>query len=239
MASLTTDSIRSPHAPAIPGLAFRAYGGADDAIHVARVNNAARAADGIEDIVTSDEIANDYASPTNCDPARDIVLAEVEGRVVAYSRVWWVETNDGARSYVSFCAVDPSYRRRGLGRYLIVESERRRSEISAAHDFAGQRWLEAFIKGTDPGGRRLITERGYERARDFLDMVRPNLDDLPDAALPAGLEVRPVTAAQARQVFDADAEAFRDHWGWVDDSENEFQRFVADPMFDPSLWQIA
>jgi mycothiol synthase len=239
MRSLAADSAPSRHAPPIPGVAFRGYRGPGDAIHVARVNNAARDADGIDDIVTAEEIANDYAAPTNCDPARDIVLAEVDGLVVGYSRVWWVDTNDGARSYISFCAVDPRFRRRGLGRYLLLATETRRRAIAARHEFSGARWLEAFIKGTDPGGRALVTELGYEPARDFLDMLRPDLDDLPEAVLPAGLEVRPATNEHARQVFDADAEAFRDHWGWVDNSDEEFERFVADPMFDPSLWQIA
>jgi ribosomal protein S18 acetylase RimI-like enzyme len=72
-------------------------------------------------------------------------------------------------------------------------------------------------------------------------MVRPDLDDLPVAALPAGLEIRPITrdVAAMRQVFDADIEAFRDHFGWSEATDERFASFIEDPDVDPALWLVA
>jgi ribosomal protein S18 acetylase RimI-like enzyme len=57
--------------------------------------------------------------------------------------------------------------------------------------------------------------------------------------MPDGLEVRPVPEAQLRQLWDADVEAFRDHWGGFDDSPERYASWRGDPKFDPSLWVIA
>jgi ribosomal protein S18 acetylase RimI-like enzyme len=65
------------------------------------------------------------------------------------------------------------------------------------------------------------------------------MDDLPEVRLPPGLEVRPVTRDDYRAIWEADAEAFRDHWGEIDESEEAFLRFVDDPVYDPELFVIA
>ena len=42
-----------------------------------------------------------------------------------------------------------------------------------------------------------------------------------------------------RRVFDADVEAFRDHFGWTEGSDAKFAEFVEDPDLDPALWLVA
>jgi ribosomal protein S18 acetylase RimI-like enzyme len=70
-------------------------------------------------------------------------------------------------------------------------------------------------------------------------MVRPSLADVPAVAMPPGLEIRAVTRSDARAVWDAGAEIFRDHWGATDESEEGFASFVGSPKSDPSLWVVA
>jgi ribosomal protein S18 acetylase RimI-like enzyme len=64
---------------------------------------------------------------------------------------------------------------------------------------------------------------------------------LVDAPLRDGLEVRPVARdlAAMRQVFDADVEAFLDHFGGRAGSDERFLAFVEDPETDPGLWVVA
>jgi ribosomal protein S18 acetylase RimI-like enzyme len=57
--------------------------------------------------------------------------------------------------------------------------------------------------------------------------------------MPDGLEIRPVTMDSVRQVWLADIEAFRDHWGGFDSSDENLKRWIERPSFDPSLWLIA
>jgi mycothiol synthase len=85
----------------------------------------------------------------------------------------------------------------------------------------------------------LMRASGYEPARWFFEMVRPTLDDVAMAAMPDGLELRPVTPDQHLAIWRANREAFRDHWGGADESPEAMQRLLADPDTDPSLWLIA
>jgi hypothetical protein len=70
-------------------------------------------------------------------------------------------------------------------------------------------------------------------------MVRPDLENIPELPLPADVEVRPVETGHIRQVWEASNDAFRDHWGYIPDPWEEYERVMADPDFDPSLWRVA
>jgi len=70
-------------------------------------------------------------------------------------------------------------------------------------------------------------------------MTRGDLHELPDAPLPDGLEARPVTQEQLRKIFDAENEAFRDHWGHREMGESDFRATFGRPNLDTGLWVVA
>jgi mycothiol synthase len=70
-------------------------------------------------------------------------------------------------------------------------------------------------------------------------MRRPTLDDIPDAPLPDGLEIRPITADQHRAIFDAEREAFRDHWSAREQTDGDFKLTYSRPELDTGLWVVA
>ncbi len=70
-------------------------------------------------------------------------------------------------------------------------------------------------------------------------MVRPDLEAIPDIPLPDGLEIHPVRSEHLRAIWEAAVEAFRDHWGWVGDAEDLWERFRDEPLSDPDLWRVA
>jgi mycothiol synthase len=226
-------------APAIRGLAFRGYRGEDDLPAMLLVYNAAHEADGLEEVTTLDDLRRNYATLVNCDPARDILMAEVDGELVAYSRVFWLDLVEGGRSYENFGFVHPAWRRRGIGGAMHRHNERRLREIAAGHEGVEPKWFGSEGIESDPGNTALMRNDGYEAARYFYDMVAPSLDGITAPALPEGIETRPVTRDQYRFIWDAMAEAFRDHWGeaeWVDE---DWERFSSDPdNEDPRFWRV-
>ncbi|HUG47565.1 MAG TPA: GNAT family N-acetyltransferase [Candidatus Limnocylindria bacterium] len=115
----------------------------------------------------------------------------------------------------------------------------RGKELAAGHQTERSRMFGSLSHEHQPGGEALLSTEGFAPARYFFDMLRPSLDDVPELSLPDGLEIRTATAADARAVWLADVESFRDNWGGFDDSDEAFQRFVSAPEFDPSLWVIA
>lgn len=234
-----TDLVRPPDAPAIPGLIFRHYRGPADHPNLVRIVNLQAAADRDPDRETPEAMDGEFAHLTNCDLTRDLLVAEIHGVPVAWTRVSWDDQNDGSRRYRTYAAVDPAWRRQGIGRALLRWGLARLREIGSGHAFEGDRWFAGWANDTDRSGTDLLVEEGFRPVRVFHLMVRPTLDAIDLPPLPPGLEVRPVATSDLRAVYLADCDAFRDHFGAVDDSEAAFLRWSLHPATDPAMMIVA
>jgi GNAT superfamily N-acetyltransferase len=109
------------------GLVVRSFGGDEDLPEIVRVLNAENDADGVIEHETLDAIRAWVSNPSeHFDAARDVVVASLDGRVVGVAGQDWVDTRDGElREFRLWGAVDPAYRRRGIGTALLADSERR------------------------------------------------------------------------------------------------------------------
>jgi len=224
---------------AVPGLVVRGFRGEDDFPAMLRVYTAAHEADGIEEVTTLDDLRRNYANLVNCDPARDIFVVEVAGEVVAYARAFWQELVDGGRSYENFGFVHPGWRRRGIGGALHRLNENRLREIAAEHPGIEPKWLASESIDADAGGVALLRGDGYAPARYFYEMVAASLEGIVAPPMPEGLDLRPVSRDQYRTIWDASAEAFRDHWGENEWTEAEWSRFEVEPQHaDPRFWRV-
>jgi ribosomal protein S18 acetylase RimI-like enzyme len=195
--------------------------------------------DGLEWSLDPEDTARNYQHLVNCDPYHDMLFAEVDGEVVAYSRVWWEEELDGKRLYSQFVHMLPEHRETGLRRVMLRYNERRLREIAAEHPADAPRLFQAGAADTETHWDALLVGEGYEPVRYGLEMVRPDLENIPELPLPAGLEVRPVPPEHYRSVWDAVAEAMRDHWGAQEWRDEWFESWMEDPDFQPELWQVA
>ena len=90
-----------------------------------------------------------------------------------------------------------------------------------------------------PVTRNTRPSLGYGAVRFEAVLVRPDLENIPDLALPGGVEVRSVTPEMLRPIFDTHWEAFRGSWDFREMKEEDFQEYIDDPMRDESLWKIA
>jgi ribosomal protein S18 acetylase RimI-like enzyme len=70
-------------------------------------------------------------------------------------------------------------------------------------------------------------------------MRRNGLDDVPEVPLPVGLALRTVTPAEHRVIWEAEAEAFQDHWGAHVPTEHEFEVTFSQSTLDTGLWAVA
>ena len=226
----------------LPGLVLRPYAGEADLPEMVRIQNSEWEADGLSYRETLEDRVAWFANPSEqFQPIRDVTIAEIDGRMVGHVKRDWVDTHDGLREHRTGGAVDPAWRRRGIGTVLLRDSERRSATLAAQQPTDRPLMLGCFSDDRNAGAVALATREGYESARWFFDMQRPGLGrDLPEIVpLPDGIEVRPVEESQHRGIWHADVEAFRDHWGGGDHSDEAFQRYRDAPDFDTSLWVIA
>ncbi|HYC07256.1 MAG TPA: GNAT family N-acetyltransferase, partial [Candidatus Binatia bacterium] len=225
---------------AVPGLRVRRYAGPDDLPGIVSIIHAANVADSFDYLPTVAQLAAEIRNPDGFDPRRDIFIADLDGRPVATGQVRYRERDD-EHTYDLWGWVDPAARRRGVGRALLHLTEARARRRASAAGLATDRPIRYGTWGPDSasGLRALMVKEGYEPVRWFLEMIKADLSTPAERPLPAGLEIRPTTMTNLRQVFDAENEAFRDHWGHHEFTDGEFANLVNDPDLDLDLWRVA
>lgn len=221
-------------------LKIRPYEGVDDVPTIADLLNTELKADGVPGFESEGEIRAWVSNPTDTfRPERDIDIAYVDGKAVGYAERQWVDTNDGKREYRINGAVLPQWRRQGIGTKLYRRNVERIHDLAATHTTDHQKVLGSWSSDRQDGRVALLREQGFEQVRWFFDMIRDLSEPIPEVALPDGLEVRPVGMENIRQIWKADSEAFKDHWGGFDDSDERLQSWIESPSFDPTMWLIA
>jgi mycothiol synthase len=243
--AMTTDSrLVIADAPSIGDLRFRRPR-LDDAEYeaIAELIGAASRADDIPWFPSGSMVRQEWEEDDRdeFDPPRDAVIAEVDDRLVAVSGSYRL-MRAGKPRYQIWGHVHPDWRRRGLGTALLRENLRRADERARHYDDPrpdGRPEIRSLVAKTEPDAAAILGTAGFVPIRWTFLMRRPTLDDIPDAPLPDGLELRPVTPDQHRAIIDADDEAFRDHWEPRDHTESSFKALFEKDDLDTDLWVVA
>jgi mycothiol synthase len=239
------EAIVDPRTKDITGMSWRGFKGEADYDKILAVIHGCANADGLERSEKLEDIVNTYTHLHHCDPYSDMLFAEVDGEVVGYCRTWWEVEGSGRWVGFQFGNVLPEWRRKGIGSTLLGFNEKRLRYIASQLKENGELPADApcvldnFVSSTEMDRINLLERWNYKAVRYSFEMVRLDLENIPNIPLPTGVEVRPVEAEHMRQIWEAANEAFRDHWGYIPDPWEGFQQMMDDPDFDPSLWRVA
>jgi mycothiol synthase len=225
-----------PDAPAIAGLTFRLFQGEADIPALEAVRKAVTAVDGNLWLPGPDTNAD-----ASCDPMRDCLLTEVDGKVIGYTWLdWWTEA-EGTQMYLHLGWVMPEFRRQGIGRAILRWQEQRLRQIKQTHPTTGTCLFGGNADETQPGNRALLLSEGYSVAFTKVSMtcqVPTTLIQL--APLPDGLEIRPVELGQLLAIYAANNEAFAESkLGYSTDRYEDFLSELGGPELDTNLWVVA
>lgn len=225
------------------GLTARLFRGEEDLQANVDFNNFCARADGDEWMDTLDDARRwlEQYELDKGDPRTDMIFAETgDGALVAKALAWWWKNEAGEWNYGVNGWVHPDWRGKGIGHGLLRWTEGRAREIAAKHERNGApAYFTAWAQDKQAGKAELLTSTGYLAVRHGYTMLRNLSESIPDVPLPEGIEVRPVQEAHIRQIWEAMREAFRDHWGYTEWTENDYQHFREWPDLNPALWQIA
>lgn len=234
------EEIHIPDAPDLPGVCYRRFRGSEDYPGMLAVIQASKLADGVERSDTLEELANNYSHLSHCDPYRDMVMIDHEGKLIGYTRM---ECNQQSNPDVMLCwhlaFLHPDWRRKGIGRAILHYNENHLRKLAGEHQTDLPFYLGVDANDSEVGKNALFLAEGYQPVRHFYKMVRPSLEDIPNAPLPEGIEVRPVEPEHYRPVWDEMQVAFRDHWGYSPESESDYEGWQKSSSFQPDLWQVA
>jgi mycothiol synthase len=224
-------------ARSIPGLGFRAFDIEEDLDALVDVINEANRADDIDYLPNAENLRVDLEHTPNFNSARDILLATIDERVVGATH-HAIRLRGGTVVHHFDGWVRPANRRRGIGRSLLRWTEARSRETAFAWPGDEPHVMSNWPDEQQTGAIALLESEGYEVVRYGFMMVRPLDEPVPEALLPAGVDIRPVRPRDHRQIWDADAEAFRDLWKAAVRTEQDFTGWFASPELDTTLWRV-
>jgi mycothiol synthase len=205
---------------------------------IAQVVNAARRADDLAEVRTSENLADEHRDSETFRLERDSLVAEAAGRVIAWG-IGYLTVRDGVLTGETMGDVHPDWRRRGVGGQIFDRHRARLAAAMAGDPRPGAREYRTYAMEVETGDIALFRSRGYVPIRFGFEMRRYLTGSLPEVPVPDGLVVRPPGEAEFRAVFEGDDEAFRDHWGHRAAEEADFQsRFYGADM-DPSMFLVA
>lgn len=228
-----------PQTIAHDGFEMRHWRADADYEWMSRVLIASRNADGLEEARTGEDLARMYARMKNFEPMRDLFLVERDGELVGYAGCRWWEETRGDFIHGHWFFVLPEYRGRGIEKELLRVSQARLRTVLAERANETANWFQMFAYGSETWASAVLLADGYEPVRYFHDMVCRDLENVPDAAFPPGIETRPATPDQSYQIWKAGGEAFSEHWGEAVEEESDFERWLKNPKWNQSLWQVA
>jgi mycothiol synthase len=188
--------------------------------------------------VTADELKHEWETP-GFDLAQDAFVVQTsDGRIVGFE-----EFNNGHEHAILHTDgyVHPDFKGRGIGTTLLrmIEQRARQEMKLAAADVRVV--LRSLTDVHDLVGLELYRNEGYQPLRYHWRMEIVLNGPPAEPAFPAGIELRPfIKGEHDVAVWQAQNEAFRDHWGSHEVTLDEWRhsRF-GDPEFDPTLWAIA
>ena len=223
--------------PTVPGLRLRAAT-PNDWHAIADIINAANRGDGLDEVQSAEQIASELPDSANFLLARDLHIAEVDGVPVGFA-IGRKRQRDETITGETWAALLPEWRQRGIGTTLFNRTREALTDLLAADPRPWPRELRSFAMDAQKADIALLMAEGYVPIRYGFEMRRFVTGVLPAHPLPAGLVLRPVAERDHRAIFDADVEAFQDHWGHTPGLASDFAARFNGPEINTSLWCVA
>ena len=188
-------------------------------------------------VLTAEELANEW-NGEGFSVERDVFIVETQGGLVVGSEEFYNE-KDHYKLKADGC-VHPEFRGLGIGTSLLGKLEERAQAEMELADPDIRVFIQSTITNKDEAGHTLLQTEGYSPVRYHWRM-EIKLQASAAATFPAGIELRPfIKDEHAVAVWQADNEAFRDHWGSHDRTYEDWTHGkFGNPNFDPTLWMVA
>lgn len=203
------------------------------------VNAVSRAATG-EPYATPAQVRAWWLEPGRDSAANDRLLLTPDGGPAAY-----VEYSAGEPDapYYFLGFVHPAHGGRGIGSAVLRWAEAR-ARRSLAESPSDARVTLGTIAWTTQASAfdQLLRRHGYAPVRTFHRMLVELDAPPPEPQWPEGIAVRAFDRGRdERAVYEANEEAFRDHWGSTPVSYEQWvhRHIDGEERFDPALWFLA
>lgn len=176
-----------------------------------------------------DEVAirNWFTNP-NLPIEEDAVVIERDGELVAYADVY--RGGEAKEKVWGDLRVPPEER----GGETVVRL------VDWMEERAGPARFRLQVPEPVAEVREELERRGYAPVRYSFEMEIELDAEPPAPEWPEGVAVRTMAAGEERRIYEADQEAFADHWDFTPQPFDEWRHwYLEDDGFDPACWFVA
>ncbi|MCU7826210.1 GNAT family N-acetyltransferase [Kitasatospora sp. DSM 101779] len=181
----------------------------------------------------------EYLADPYCDFARGSIAFYDGPTMIGYGYLTSRTEADPVHEMYYLGGVHPAYRGRGVGAALLAWAEQAALPLHLERYPDRPLTLYSSSLARNTPASELYAAHGYTAARWFHGMTRDLLAPLPDLPAPDGIEVRGFTAERSEDARLVRNEAFRDHWGSTESSEEGWAHMTTGPAFRPGLSFVA
>jgi ribosomal protein S18 acetylase RimI-like enzyme len=159
--------------------------------------------------------------------------------MIAFSFIYWETKASGDWIYNFSGYLVPEWRGKGIGKAMLRHCEKRLRSYADEHPADVPKYFQRVVPESLSDLSRLLLNEGYKVVRYHYSMIRRTGLPLPDAPMPAGLQVRSIDEKDYRKVWDANQEAFAENWWHRAANEMDYEHWKSSPWFNPKLWKVA
>ena len=190
--------------------------------------------------IQPEDLVSEYQVREHFDPTTQSWLAEKDGETVGVAECYWFDLPLEKRRVMR---VGVNWRKEFFGtpmpNILFELAEGKCQEMAAKMETDLNLVFSSWTMKNAQKRHDVFKAHGYTPVRYFFNMTRDNQKALADYPLPDGIVIRGAEENEYRKVFEAIEEAFKDHWGWSESTEEQYQEWIKHRHFQPELWKIA
>lgn len=240
MVSKKKPTIQFPPLAKVPGLTFRHFTDESDYEIILDLWLRNREFNAYDWYATMEDILMDQQWRKNYDPHKQLIIVELNQVPIGYLIYNWSLSNN-PRTYTLIINMNVlgEYWNGPVVQLVLAYAEKQLSGMANFIPQDAPHCFELKVKQTNHIQMEFFQRNGYHPERYFITMARPTNAPLDDYPMPEGLEIRPVTSQDYRKVWDAHIEAFKDHWGFEQRGDAQYEAWINDSWFQPHLWKVA
>ena len=224
----------------VKGLTFRHFTGEEDYQLMLDLWDQSRNFTGSEWSPTLKDVKQDEQRRQNYDIHQQLFFVEFNHKPVGYFHYSW-QIEESPKTYVmepGIVLIQECWDGK-IPQLILNFLEEKLAVVSAELPEDYPRFYQVWNIQKAVEHRQFFLNNGYQPANYFFMLTPPIEKPLDNYPLPEGLEIRPVKPEHYRKIWNAANEAFRDHWGFQEPTEEQYQAWQKERIFQPHLWKVA
>lgn len=197
-----------------------------------------RVADGHDEVLGADDLLEDFDGPAYDFERGSVGVYDGEA-MVGHATLMLRAQADPVDQIFMWGGVHPGHRARGIGGWLVSWAEQAAAALHRERFAGTPLTMRANCPAHVHGAVALFEAHGYQQTRWFRTMVRDLAEPLPASQVSAEIEVLPLTPERSADAHLIRNESFRDHWGSIPLSDDEWKHFIGYSAFRPAFSFVA